>query len=127
MVKLAALLTCMLGFASLAAGQSPFDGKWTAQVVRTAPNPTQNLTITLKSDAGKVSGSIVGGAPVELPIEWGYIKGDLITFKVKMEIANVPQNMVYIGKIAGDQIDFGRRPEDLTIGRLVEFTAKRTK
>lgn len=127
MVKLAVLLIGLFGCASLAAAQSAFDGKWSAQVVRTAPNPTQNLTITLKSDAGKVSGSIVGADPAESPIEWGYIKGDLITFKVKMQIANVPQTMVYMGKIAGDQIDFGRRPEDLTIGRLVEFTAKRSK
>lgn len=127
MVKSGVLLACMFGFASLAAGQSAFDGKWTAEVVRAAPNPNQNLTITLKSDAGKVSGSIVGADPVESPIEWGYIKGDLITFKVKMRIASVPQTMVYIGKVAGDQIDFGRRPEDLTIGRLVEFTAKRTR
>lgn len=127
MVKSGVLLACMFGFASLAAGQSAFDGTWTAEVARPAPNPNQNLTITLKSDAGKVSGSIVGADPVESPIEWGYIKGDLITFKVKMQIASVPQTMVYIGKIAGDQIDFGRRPEDLTIGRLVEFTAKRTR
>jgi hypothetical protein len=119
MVKLGVSLICMLGFAVLAVGQSAFDGAWTAQVVRPAPNPNQNLTITLKSDAGKVSGSIVGADPGE--------KGDLITFRVKMHIANVPQTMVYIGKLAGDQIDFGRRPEDLKIGQLVEFTAKRSK
>jgi hypothetical protein len=127
MVKLTALLIGMFGFASLAAGQSPFDGKWTAQVVRPAPNPTQNLTITLKSDAGKVSGSVVGADPLDSPIEWGYVKSDLITFRVKMQVQGSPQTMVYVGKIAGDQIDFGRRPEDLKIGQLIEFTAKRTK
>jgi hypothetical protein len=127
MVKFGVLLICMFGFASLAAGQSAFDGQWSAQVVRPAPAPTQNLTITLKSDAGKVSGSVVGADPGETPIEWGYIKGDLITFKVQMQVANTPQTMVYIGKIAGDQIDFGRRPENLKIGQLVEFAAKKAK
>jgi hypothetical protein len=127
MVKLGVLLICMLGFATSAVAQSAFDGKWTAQVVRPAPNPTQNLTITLKSDAGKVSGSIVGADPGETPIEWGYIKGDLITFKVKMQVANVPQTMVYIGKVSGDKIEFGRRPEDLKVGQLVEFTAIKPK
>ena len=34
---------------------------------------------------------------------------------------------IYLGKLDGDQIAFGRRPEDLTLGRLVEFTAKRAK
>jgi hypothetical protein len=33
---------------------------------------------------------------------------------------------VYLGKLDGDQIAFGR-PEDLTLGRLVEFTAKKAK
>ncbi len=127
MMKLAVLLTCMFGFASLAAAQTPFDGKWTAEVVRPAPNPTQNLTITLKSDAGKISGSVVGADPNDSPIEWGFIKCDLIAFKVKMQVAEAPQTMVYIGKIAGDQIDFGRRPEDLKIGRLIEFTAKKAR
>ena len=125
MVKLGVLLICMLGFASFAVAQSAFDGKWTAQVVRPAPNPTQNLTISLKSDAGKVSGSIVGADPGETPIEWGYVKGDLITFRVKMQVANVLQTMVYIGRITGDKIEFGRRPEDLKIGQLVEFTANK--
>ena len=69
MVKFGVLLIGMFGFASLAAGQSTFDGKWTAQVVRPAPNPSQNLTITLKSDAGKVSGSVVGADPLDSPIE----------------------------------------------------------
>jgi hypothetical protein len=32
---------------------------------------------------------------------------------------------VYLGKLTGDQIDFGRRPDDLTIGLLVKGTAKR--
>jgi hypothetical protein len=34
---------------------------------------------------------------------------------------------VYIGLVQGDSIAFGRRPEDLTQGRLVEFTANRAK
>jgi hypothetical protein len=34
---------------------------------------------------------------------------------------------VYLGKIDGDQIAFGRRPEDLSLGVLVEFTAARKK
>jgi len=126
-LKVCALLILVIGFSSLAAGQSAFDGKWTGEVVRPAPNPNQNLTITLKSDNGKISGSIVGADPGETPIDWGFIKGDLITFKTKMMVANAPQTMVYVGRITGDQIAFGRRPENLTVGQLVEFTAKKAK
>ena len=121
------LLILVVAFASIAAGQAPFDGRWTAEVIRPAPNTNQNLTITLKSDSGKISGSIIGADPGETPIDWGFIKGDLITFKTKMMVANTPQTMVYVGRITGDQIAFGRRPEDLKVGQLVEFTAKRSK
>ena len=126
-LKLTELLIVLFAFASIAAGQSGFDGKWTGEVIRPAPNPNQNLTITLKSDNGKISGSIIGADPGETPIDWGFIKGDLITFKTKMMVANTPQTMVYVGRITGDQIAFGRRPENLTVGQLVEFTAKRAK
>ena len=126
-LKFGALLIFMFAFSSLAAAQNAFDGKWAGEVVRPAPNPNQNLTITLKSDNGKVSGSIVGADPGETPIDWGFIKGDLITFKTKMTVANTLQTMVYVGRITGDQIAFGRRPENLTVGQLVEFTAKKTQ
>ena len=126
-LKIIALLICMFGFVAVGAAQTAFDGKWTAEVKRPAPNPTQNLTITLKTDAGKVSGSVVGADPADSPIEWGFVKGDLITFKVKMQVANTPQTMVYVGKISGGQIEFGRRPENLTVGQLVDFTAQKAK
>jgi hypothetical protein len=34
---------------------------------------------------------------------------------------------VYVGKIRGDEIDFGRRPDDLNVGLLVKGTAKRVR
>jgi len=104
-----------------------FDGKWSAEVKRPAPNPSQNLTIVLKTDAGKVSGSIAGAGPADLPIEWGFVKGDVITFKVNMPFQNAAQPFVYVGKINGDKIEFGRRPENLTLGQLVEFTAQKAQ
>jgi hypothetical protein len=126
--KFAGFLACMFAFVSAAAAQTAFDGRWTAEVVRPAPNPSQKLTITLKSaDKGKVSGSIRGADPGDTPIDWGFIKGDLITFKTKMTVANTLQTMVYVGRVTGDQIAFGRRPEDLSVGQLVEFTAKKAQ
>ena len=60
-------------------------------------------------------------------IEWGYAKGDLIVFKANREFQGQPRPFVYIGKVTGDEIAFGRRPEDLTLGQLREITAKRVK
>jgi hypothetical protein len=118
----------MLGFACLAMTDSAFDGRWTAEVVRPAPAGNRTLAITLNTKEGKVTGSMLIQCGGESPIEWGIIKGDLITFKVQMPFNNRTAIFVYLGKLDGDQIAFGRRrPEDLTLGRLVEFTAKRVK
>ena len=121
------LAVSMFGFACLALADSAFDGKWNAEVVRPAPAGNQTLAITLTSKEGRVSGSMLIQGGGESPIEWGIIKGDLITFKVKMPFNDTTAVFVYLGKLDGDQIAFGRRPEDLTLGRLVEFTAKKAK
>ena len=123
-----ALLTLsVLGFASAAMADSAFDGKWTAEVVRPAPATKQNLTIMLATMEGKVSGTIQIQGGEESAIEWGIIKGDLITFKVKLPFNNGTATFVHIGRLDGDKLMLGRRPEDLTQGRLVEFTAMKAK
>ena len=121
------LLVALFGVISLSPlrAQSAFDGKWTAVVTRPAPLPKQNLSFTISTNAGKVTGSIVIEGVGEVQIDWGFVKGDLIALKVKMPFNNMPTTFVYLGKIDGDQISFGRRPEDLTLGQLVEFTAKK--
>jgi hypothetical protein len=125
LLKGAVLVVSML--ASFAMADSTFDGKWTAEVIRPAPAAKQNLTITLNTKEGKVTGSMLIQGGGESPIEWGIIKGDLITFKVKMPFNDTTAIFVYLGRLDGDQIVFGRRPEDLTLGRLVEFTAQRAR
>ena len=126
MLKRLLLTIVILGFSSVAVADSAFDGKWTADVVRPAPAGNQTLTITFTTSEGKVTGSMmIQGVAGEAPIDWGMVKGDLITFKVKMPFQNTTAEFVYLGRIEGDQISFGRRPEDLTLGRLVEFVAKK--
>ena len=41
-----------------------------------------------------------------------------------MLFQNGTQPFVYLGKLEGDQITFGRNPEDLMLGVLVEFTRR---
>ena len=115
--------------AAVCSAASPFDGKWQGTFLRPAPAGNQDVTITLTTDAGgKVAGSMtLQGVSGEVPIEWGYVKDDLITYRVKVPGQNGVVLFVYLGRMNGDQIEFGRRPDDLTIGALIKGTAKRAK
>jgi hypothetical protein len=122
------LLVAVFGLTAHVMTAGSFDGKWTARVVRPAPATPQDLAISLAADqGGKVTGSVAIQGGMTSQIDWGFVKGDLITFKVKMPFNDQVVPFVYIGTIQGDAIAFGRRPEDLSLGRLVEFTANRAK
>jgi hypothetical protein len=118
---------CLWLFAAVCSAAGPFDGKWTAHVMRPAPAGPQDLTIMLNTSEGKVTGSIAIQGGGQSPIDWGMVKGDLIVFKLKMPFQDRTESFVYLGRLEGDRIAFGRRPEDLTIGQLVEFTGIRGK
>ena len=118
---------CLGLFAAVCSAAGPFDGKWNAHVMRPAPAGPQDLTITLNTSEGKVTGSIAIQGGGQSSIEWGMVKGDLIVFKLKMPFQDRTESFVYLGRLEGDRIAFGRRPEDLTIGQLVEFTGIRGK
>ena len=124
------LVMCSVGLwlvVAVCAAAGPFDGTWSAHVMRPAPAGPQDLTITLSTNEGKVTGSIAIQGGGQSPIDWGIVKGDLIVFKLKMPFQDRTETFVYLGRLEGNQIAFGRRPEDLSLGRLVEFTATRGK
>jgi hypothetical protein len=118
---------CLWLCAAVCSAAGPFDGKWTANVVRPAPAGPQDLTIILATNEGKVTGSIAIQGGGQSPIDWGMVKGDLIVFKLKMPFQDRTETFVYLGKLEAGEIAFGRRPEDLTIGQLVEFKGVRGK
>ena len=125
-VALCAVALLIVVSAPLATG--PLDGTWNAHVVRTPPAANQDLAITLKTTSdGKVTGSMTTVGGPDAPIDWGMVKGNVVVFKVRMPFNDGTQIFVYVGQLEGDQISFGRRPEDLTLGRLLEFTANRAK
>lgn len=115
------VIVALLMIAATVSAATPFDGRWAAEA------GTEKLTITLTvGEGGKVTGSIALDGAVT-PIEWGFVKGDLITFRVQRVFQGSPRPFIYIGKVDGDQIAFGRRPEDLSLGQLREMTATRLK
>jgi hypothetical protein len=128
-MRTAVLGACVWLHAAVCMAASPFDGTWAATFFRPAPAGNQNVTITVKTDeGGKVTGAMtLQGVTGEFPIEWGFVKDDLITYRVRVPGQNGVLLFVYMGRINGNEIDFGRRPDDLSVGLLVKGTAKRVK
>jgi hypothetical protein len=128
-MKTAVFGLCVGLCAVVCSAASPFDGEWRGTFIRSAAVGNQDVTIRLNTDqGGKVTGSMtLQGVNGEVPIEWGYVKDDLITYKVRVPGQNGVVLFVYLGKLTGDQIEFGRRPDDLTVGLLVKGTMKRSK
>ena len=128
-MKTAAFGICMWLCATVCSAASPFDGKWTGPFMRPAPAGNQDVTLTLTIDqGGRATGSAtLQGVTGDIPIEWGYVKDDLIVVKIKAPFQQGTAVFVYMGKLTGAQIEFGRRPEDLSVGLLVKGTLKRAK
>jgi hypothetical protein len=115
------LSVSILALATFALAQS-VDGKWSAEVQ--GGRGPQQLTITLKADGGKLTGSIAGGRRGEVELQDGTISGSAIKFKSVQQGRGGQVTMNWAGTVKGDEIAFTRTPEG---GQAVEFTAKRQK
>jgi hypothetical protein len=123
--RVAALLAAciVLSGISIAYAADP-TGKWVAQV-SARDGQTREVTITLKAEGEKLTGTI-SGRQGDTPISDGQIKGDDLSFTVTQSRQGNEVKVNYKGKVSGDEIKFtrtfggGNRPP-------VEFTAKRAK
>src|SRR5262245_21108591 len=122
--KVCLLLVCLFAVTGLALAQAKVDGKWTAEIQ--GGRGTQMVTITLKNDAGKLTGTVEGGRGGAIPIEDGSVSGNTVKFKQKQMGRGGEIIFDYTGTVSGDQIKFTRMAEGGQ-GMPVEFTAKRTQ
>ena len=122
--KVCMLLICLFAIAGIAAAQAKVDGKWTAEI--TGARGTQMVTITLKNDGGKLTGTVEGGRGGAIPIEEGTVSGNSVKFKQKQMNRGGEVVLNYTGTISGDEIKFSRMQEGGQ-GMPVEFTAKRAQ
>jgi hypothetical protein len=103
---------------------SDVTGKWVGEVPG-RDGQTREVTITLKAEGEKLTGT-VSGRQGDNPISEGQIKGDELSFTVTQNIRGEDVKVSYKGKVIGDEIKFtrtfteGNRPPR-------EFTAKRAK
>lgn len=120
------LLSFCLVLAATVAWAADVSGKWTAQVPG-REGQTQETTITLKVEGGKLTGTIAGQQG-ETAIADGKVSGDEISFTVTRERQGNTIKQLFKGKVAGDEIKFTRSTEGGQGNRPpVEFTAKRAK
>ena len=118
---------CFLLLTSLAFAQS-VDGKWTTGL-HTRGSDGQVITLTLKSEGSKLTGTLYGIQPI--PLE-GTIEGNTLKVKLKVATSNGGELVLnYTAILKGDEIKFtyqsenGRPP---VFGATAEkFTATRIK
>jgi hypothetical protein len=118
----------VLAFTLMAADVS---GKWTyEQPGRGGGNPT-TVTLSLKADGNKLTGSVTrpgrGGDPMVTEISEGKIDGNTVTFKVTMQMGGNPATSEYVGNISGDEMKLKiTRPGRDGSPQTNEATAKRS-
>ena len=118
---------CALLLTSIAFAQS-IDGSWTTGLHARGPDG-QIITLTLKSDGNKLTGTLYGIQPI--PLE-GTIEGNTLKIKLKVTTASGGELLLnYTAILEGDEIKFTYQSEN---GRppvfgpaAQEFTAKRLK
>jgi hypothetical protein len=118
--KVCMLMICLFAVAGLALAQAKVDGKWSAEIQ--GGRGPQMLTLTLKNDGGKLTGTVEGGRGGAIPIEEGTVSGNTLKFKMKQMGRGGEVVFTYTGTISGDEIKFTRQAEG---GMPQEFTAKR--
>jgi hypothetical protein len=129
-MKRAAWMTtiCFVLVTSIALAQS-LDGNWTTSL-RTREPDKQIITLTLKSEGSKVSGTIHAFRPI--PLE-GSMKGSALDVKLRVPTANGGELLVtYTAILEGDELKFTYqsetgRPSPPFGPAAREFTAKRVK
>ena len=127
MKRVALTTACFLLLGAIAFAQS-VDGDWTTGLHARGPDG-KLITLTLKSDGSKVTGTIHAIQPI--PLE-GTIEGN--TLKVKLKVSTTTGNELlvnYTAILEGDEIKFTYQSEN---GRppvfgpaAQEFTARRVK
>src|SRR3954449_8322683 len=75
-------------------------GKWSAEV-QGRNGQTRTMTMMLKADGDKLTGTVSGMQGRENPISDGKVKGDEISFTVSAETPNGTMKTNYTGKLSG--------------------------
>jgi len=121
-IKALVFALCVVALPLAARAQGSVDGKWAGEVP--GGRGPQQVTLTLKADGGKLTGSMAGGRGGEIPIEEGTISNGMLKFKTKQMGRGGEVTLNWSGALKGDEIAFTRM-QDGGQGQPQEFTLKR--
>jgi len=123
-LKRSIVLMCVLVFSSLVTAQSSPDGTWTGQIP--GGRGPQEVTLNLKAESGKLTGTLVGGRGGSIAIEEGTISGADLKFKTKQMGRGGEVVFNWSGTLKGNEIAFSRMA-DGGQGEPQKFTLTRQK
>ena len=115
------LLVFVCVFGAFVVAQA-IDGKWSGEVQ--GGRGPQQITLTLKADGGKLTGTASGGRGGDVPIADGTIEKTAIKFKTTQQGRGGEITFNWNGTLKGDELAMSR----MAVGREgqpQEFTLKR--
>ena len=121
--RLPGLLIFMCAFAAFVIAQS-VDGKWAGEVQ--GGRGPQAVTLTLKADGGKLTGTASGGRGGDVPIMEGTIEKTALKFKTTQQGRGGEVTFAWSGTLKGDEIAMTRTVTGRE-GQPQEFVLKRAK
>jgi hypothetical protein len=124
-LRLALLAIGLLALVAAPRAQNAVDGKWAGEVQ--GGRGPQQITVTLKAEGDKLTGSVMGGRGGEIAIKDGTISGSTVKFKTtQMGRGGNEITFNWSGTVKGDEIAMTRAAEGGQ-GQSQEFTLKRQK
>ena len=129
--KLLFVVTIALVFA-FAAMAADATGKWTYEQPGRGGGPARQVTITLKQDGNKLTGSVPGfgrggdNPPPPTEITDGKVDGNNVSFTVKREFNGNTMVTKYEGTISGDELKLKITRDGQNGPQTNEVTAKRS-
>ena len=129
--KLLFVVTIALVFA-FAVMAADVTGKWTFEQPGRGGNPGRPVTITLKQDGAKLTGSVPGmgrggdAPPPPAEVTDGKVEGDKVSFTVKREFNGNTMVTKYEGTVSGDEMKLKITRDTQNGPQTSEVTAKKS-
>src|SRR5512135_2249870 len=102
-------ISAMVLLTLAAAWAADVTGKWVAKVPGAQGQGDSEITLVLKADGDKLSGTLNNSLmPGDVAIDEGKISGDDVSFSLMRKMGETEMKVVWKGKISGDEIRFTR-------------------